>query len=749
MLKKVRRAGPDNRRRTSGLLRAPSAGPDAFGRLAGVSIYGYLNTDVESAGLPGRPGRGPGPCGNALDCRVVVMSLRTRLIIAFLVLSIVPLSAVTLIWYVSSVRTFERVAHREATEMATDIGRRMEMVAANVGRRMDRMYEEAVELSTRGSAGGKVEDRIAPMLGDSAALLDRLEFHPAELRNPDPNPNPDANPDSKFGHRPGPARFRRGRPPGPPPPPGMPPLPGAPKPPPPPGPPPAIVVDVPRVVEQAQRAAAAAGKSAGVDVGAIVADAIKLSGPGIEAGVAAVNEAIAREVAARTAPGKPEMAVTGRWIEVPVMKNGKIVGKANATLNLDRTLRSVLGFARRDQGEIPFAFDLQGKIYTLDPRARGMLESLGITGAAAASAVESPRRIGDWLVVARKDASGLVFGIARPIGASLREIRRLSFRNLSVGLLVIALACIGIVPISRRMTQHVSSLSDGVKQLAGGDFKARVAVRSRDEFGSLAAAFNKMAEDLEKHQALVVEQERLHRELELSRLIQTEMLPRDPLRLGTAEIMGLSLPAREVGGDFFNYFALQDGRLALLVGDVSGKGVSAALLMANVQATLRARLPLETDLAQLADGLDREIDAKTPHSVYLTLFLGILDMERSELRYVNAGHNPQFVLRQRGGIERLSSTGMPIALYAGHGYQESAIEIGKGDLLFFYTDGLVETESEPGEMFGAERLEQLLAVEHEQRIDTVLERVDQAVRNFRGRAEPFDDATMMALRIDS
>ncbi len=334
--------------------------------------------------------------------------------------------------------------------MATDIGRRMEMVAANVGRRMDRMYDEAVELSTRGSAGGKVEDRIAPMLGDSAALLDRLEFHPAELRNPDPNPNPDANPDSKFGHRPGPARFRRGRPPGPPPPPGMPPLPGAPKPPPPPGPPPAIVVDVPRVVEQAQRAAAAAGKSAGVDVGAIVADAIKLSGPGIEAGVAAVNEAIAREVAARTAPGKPEMAVTGRWIEVPVMKNGKMVGKANATLNLDRTLRSVLGFARRDQGEIPFAFDLQGKIYTLDPRARGTLESLGITGAAAASAVESPRRIGDWLVVARKDASGLVFGIARPIGASLREIRRLSFRNLSVGLLVIALACIGIVPISRR-----------------------------------------------------------------------------------------------------------------------------------------------------------------------------------------------------------------------------------------------------------------------------------------------------------
>jgi len=299
------------------------------------------------------------------------------------------------------------------------------------------------------------------------------------------------------------------------------------------------------------------------------------------------------------------------------------------------------------------------------------------------------------------------------------------------------------------MTQHVSSLSEGVRQLAGGDFKARVPVRSRDEFGTLAASFNKMAEDLEHHQAIIVERERLRRELELSRLIQTEMLPQAPLRLGSAEITGLSIPAREVGGDFFNYFPLPDGRLALLVGDVSGKGVSAALLMANVQATLRARLPLETDLAKLADGLDREIDEKTPHSVYLTLFLGILDVERSELRYVNAGHNPQFLLSARGSLQRLSSTGMPIALYPGHGYTESVVEISSGDLLFFYTDGLVETENERGDMFGAERLEALIEAEHTQGIATVLQRVETAIKDFRGAADQFDDATLMALRVDA
>ena len=696
------------------------------------------------------------------------MSLRTRLIIAFLVVSVVPLSAVTLIWYISSVRTFERAAEREATETAADIGRRMEMVTANVGRRMDRLFDEAV--AARGDAAGtRVRDRVAPMLGDTAALLERLEFHTANASsgpnpNPQPNPsatsnpganatprasaNPDANPDQAAADV---QQRRRGRgwngrpprPPGAPPPPG---LDGRPGPPPPPS---VIVVDLPQVLEDARRAARDGAAAGGLDVGAIVAEALKQSTPAVEAGVAAVTEAITREAIAAAAAAKPEMAISGRRIEVPIVKDGKVVGKANAVMNMDRTMRSVLSFARRDQGEIPFAIDQQGRVYTPDTRGRSTLDSLNVSTTAVSAAQGTPKRIGDWIVVARKDAAGMIFGIARPIGSSLREIRRLSWRNLSVGLAVIALACIGIVPISHRMTQHVSSLSEGVRQLAGGDFKARVPVQSRDEFGTLAASFNKMAEDLERHQALVVEQERLRRELELSRLIQTEMLPRTSLRLGAAEIGGLSIPAREVGGDFFNYFALPDGRLALLVGDVSGKGVSAALLMANVQATLRARLPLETDLARLADGLDREIDQNTPTSVYVTLFLGILELEQSRLRYVNAGHNPQFLLRQRGGTERLSSTGMPIALYAGQGYQESVVDVAAGDLLFFYTDGLVETENERGEMFGAERLETLLVGEHEHRIETVLERVDSAVRSFRGRAEPFDDATMMALRIDA
>jgi serine phosphatase RsbU (regulator of sigma subunit) len=113
---------------------------------------------------------------------------------------------------------------------------------------------------------------------------------------------------------------------------------------------------------------------------------------------------------------------------------------------------------------------------------------------------------------------------------------------------------------------------------------------------------------------------------------------------------------------------------------------------------------------------------------------------------VNAGHNPQFVLRA-DGIVPLGSTGMPIALYAGHGYTESRIDLAPGDLLFFYTDGLVETENERGEMFGTERLQSMLESERTESIDTLLHHVEQRVATFRGDAEPFDDATLMALRI--
>lgn len=671
------------------------------------------------------------------------MSLRTRLIIAFLLLSVVPLSAVTYFTYRSWVATFELAAQREAAQSAADIGRRMERITTDLGRRMDRIFVAAPGTDGQAGVPGDVRQLIAPALGETAALVERLEFRPMPAPPPPPPPGqqgpaggagprafgPDGAPPppTPTGGRRGRGRGRGGAPPG-----------GAGT-----GPAPQIVVvDVQEALEEARR---------------LALDGIAQSAPGLSPVISGSFDTAAQAARAGSekAPAaarrarETDVQVQGRSIAIAVRQGGKVVGTANATLDLDQTLRTAFAFSRRDLGEIPFAIDTRGALHNPDPQDRATLESFGAAALGRAAADGRPRRAGDWLVVARKDASGLIFGIARPIGESLREIRRASVRNLSLGLLVIGLAIVGIVPISHGMTRHLASLNAGVHQLAGGDFRARVPVRSRDEFGSLAAAFNQMAEDLEKHQALMVEREKLRRELELSRLIQTEMLPRRPLHAGAAEIKGVSIPAREVGGDFFNYFALPSGQLAMLVGDVSGKGVSAALLMANVQATLRARIPLHEGLAALAATLDGEVAESTPEAVYLTLFLGILDTDRQALRYVNAGHNPPFVVHGDGTVEALPATGLPIALYPGQPYAEASVVIRPGDLIFFYTDGLIEAENESGDMFGVERLQALLEQERARDVDGILTHVEDAARRFRGPVEPGDDATMMALRVSA
>jgi phosphoserine phosphatase RsbU/P len=272
-------------------------------------------------------------------------------------------------------------------------------------------------------------------------------------------------------------------------------------------------------------------------------------------------------------------------------------------------------------------------------------------------------------------------------------------------------------------------------------------VRSRNEIGKLAQAFNQMAQDLSEKQKHLLEQERMKGELEMCRKIQVELLPRQSLRTGIAEVKGISIPAREVGGDFFNYFPLPNGDLALLVGDVSGKGLPAALLMANLQATIQAQLPLELDLAKLADNLDHQIASATPAELYLTLFISILETETRILRYVNAGHNFPFALLSEGSVVRLESTGRPLGLLPGGGYVEKQIQLKQGDSLFFYTDGLVETENEAGEELGMTQVEKVLIEDRRLGLDGIMARIEKLARDHRGNKEAADDATMVLVRI--
>jgi serine phosphatase RsbU (regulator of sigma subunit) len=449
-------------------------------------------------------------------------------------------------------------------------------------------------------------------------------------------------------------------------------------------------------------------------------------------------------------PAKPmtrKAALTGNQLNVRMERDGEVVQQVNAEINLPNLLATVFANTRRDSGEIPFAVGKDGHLYAPNEPDRAQLATLDVGGVAD---MPGTKRVGNWIVVTMPDRSGagLRFGIARPVGDLLNDLRRTTARNAGFGLLFIAIALAGMVPLSGRLTRNLTDLQAGVGRIAQGDYSARVPVKSRDEIGRLGEAFNRMAGDVERHQRSAVEQERIRRELELGREIQADMQPRAPLHIGLTEVKGISVPAREVGGDFFNYFQLDSGLVALLVGDVSGKGVGAALLMANIQASLRTRFALGQGLSAIAEAIDRDIEANSPGPVYATLFIAIFDPATRLMRYVNAGHNPQFVLRGDGRpLEKLSSTGLPVGMLAGHGYQERDVQLAPGDLLFFYTDGCVEMENEAGDMFGSDRLESLVSAASRGSTEQVLATVEAAIAAFRGGRDLFDDATMMAVTV--
>ena len=686
------------------------------------------------------------------------MSLRSRLIIAFLLLSVVPLSAVTLLSYLSSVRAFELAAQHEATESAIEVSRRMEMITSDLARRMDRLFATG----TAGSSGSSTPDpqmvrqTVAPVLGDSAALVDRMEFHPAPDAPAAPAPaavssDPNSVPIPIPPQRGGGGRRRGGfgggppRTPGAPNPPGM----GVPPGPPPPGSQ-VIIMDIPRIVAEATRAASDAGVTAADDpkVRALIDKQIEQQLAANQQGLKAMAEALSREAAARSSGDRTAVDVQGRKIEVEVQKDGRVIGHANAMLNLDRMLRGVLGFARRDQGEIPFAIDRQGALYTPEASDKSRLEALGVERTAAVAASGTPRRSGDWIIVSRRAPSGIIFGIARPVGASLREIRRASVRNLGLGLMVIALALVGIIPISHRMTQHLATLTRGVHQLSGGDFSD---TRAGPFVGRVRGAGRRVQPDGRRSRAPRSGRRRAGTAAEGTRAVAA-----DPDRDAAAWVAALRGRQKSPACRF------PRAKSAAISSTISCcPTVASRCSWATCQGRASAqRCSWRTSRPRCAPdcrtkptsrplpiGWTAKLDQNTPGGVYLTLFLAILDIEAAccdtstpaTIRSSCCTARPGFPRWPRPACRSPRMRAMAIRRRASNSPQAIS--------LFFYTDGLVETENEQKEMFGAERLEAILERVRTDGIDTILQTVEESVKAFRGSAEPFDDATMMALRI--
>lgn len=245
---------------------------------------------------------------------------------------------------------------------------------------------------------------------------------------------------------------------------------------------------------------------------------------------------------------------------------------------------------------------------------------------------------------------------------------------------------------------------------------------------------------------LALEKERLEREMELAAEIQQQLLPKVMPKIPGYEVIGWNRPARQAGGDYFDFQGLGNGGWGLVVGDVVGKGLPAALLVSTLHSALRVLLDQMEVGPPLIEKLNRHIFESSSANKFITMLLAALDTEGGRLAYLNAGHNPGLLVRAEGEVEQLASAGLPLGLMAQGQFGVRTLELAHGDLVCIYSDGITECEAPDEEEFGLERLIDLLEQQREQPLAEILHRIDQAVTDFAQDQPQGDDQTVILLR---
>ena len=306
--------------------------------------------------------------------------------------------------------------------------------------------------------------------------------------------------------------------------------------------------------------------------------------------------------------------------------------------------------------------------------------------------------------------------------------------------------------LARTITRAVHNIYEGTQRVIQGDFAHRIQVHGKDQLAELGTSFNKMTENLEQLLAVAKEKERLEAEVEIARQVQEQLYPKVTPALRTLQLTATCRPARMVSGDYYDYLCLPDGRLAIAVGDVAGKGISAALLMASIQAAMRMELrsigftgPVRVPTSQLVSDLNQQLHATTSPEKYATFFFALYNENDGELTYTNAGHLSPLLVRNGVAIP-LESSGTVIGAFPFAKYEENRIQMQSGDLLVGYTDGITEPENEYGEEFGEARLIDLIAQNAEREDKDILEIVLDAVTQWTSAVEQPDDMTLLLAR---
>ncbi len=363
-----------------------------------------------------------------------------------------------------------------------------------------------------------------------------------------------------------------------------------------------------------------------------------------------------------------------------------------------------------------------------------------------------------WLAYHPLTPTGWSVGVVFPQDELLADIRYLGRIVLAVGCAGFAWLLIATVFIARSIARPLRSLADATCEIAAGNLDFDVpAIRTRDEVGRLAESFAHMKDSLRRHierlKATTAARERIEGELRIAHEIQMNILPKTfpafPDRRDF-DIYATLRPAKEVGGDLYDFFLLDDDHLCFCVGDVSGKGVPAALFMAVTKTLLKAAARTTRSPSEALTRVNDDVVQENRTAMFVTVFCGVLDLRTGRLEYSNAGHNPPFILRSDGRLESIDDPDGPVVgVIPGSRYGCRQTDLRPGDTLYLYTDGVTEAMNEHEELFTDARLRDLLARSRAESPRELVDRTYREVEVFCRNAPPSDDITVLALRFAS
>lgn len=327
--------------------------------------------------------------------------------------------------------------------------------------------------------------------------------------------------------------------------------------------------------------------------------------------------------------------------------------------------------------------------------------------------------------------------------------------------------------MTRTVTAAVAQLHEATRHVDRGDFSHRIPVKSSDQLADLAHSFNSMTASIEKLIQEQKEKQRLENELAIAQEVQAQLFPKQVSELESLEVHGFCRPARTVSGDYYDFLSASSHKLILAVGDISGKGISAALLMATIHSAVRAysveSLPqmrepvavgaisgsgrvmaawpegIEVSPGALLGLLNHQLYESTPAEKYATLFLGIYDGLIRRLTYSNGGHLPPILIGKDGAVRRLEAGGTVVGLFDAMTYEEGSVEMHPGEIFVAYSDGVTEPENDFGE-FGEQRLIDLVRDNRHLPLGQISQLVTTAVDDWIGDKEQPDDVTLVLAR---